>query len=135
MTALQFNTYWVNAMGYTRNENFTDPKKKVVIKPQLKTSTQVKGTSIELTLVVTVGSLTDQRLPFEARCSITGSFTYQEMQDETKIDLDTLVNNNAVAILFPYARAIITMLTAGANEYPAYILPTINVNKALTNLA
>jgi preprotein translocase subunit SecB len=135
MTALQFNTYRVNAMEYNRNENFTDSSEQVVIKPRLKTSVQIKENKIELTLSVTVGSLTDKRVPFEARCSVTGSFTYLAAQDKAKTNLDTLVNSNALAILFPYVRTIITMLTAGSNEYPGYVMPTINVNKALIDLA
>ena len=37
---------------------------------------------------------------------------------------------NAVAILYPYARALVTSITANANTNPM-ILPTINTNKLL----
>ncbi|MCI1632814.1 MAG: protein-export chaperone SecB [Liquorilactobacillus nagelii] len=42
-----------------------------------------------------------------------------------------MVRNNAVAILYPYARAIVATLTTTSNEFPGYNMPTINVNKVL----
>ncbi|OAX75715.1 hypothetical protein A0U96_15205 [Lactiplantibacillus plantarum] len=132
MNVLQFNGYKVNHMSYRRNEHFKPLKKSMVLKPKVTVKVEVKDNIINIILTVAAGSLESDSVPFQVDCSIVGNFTYNPDEDNKKIGLDTFVRNNAVAILYPYARAIIATLTTTSNEFPGYIMPTINVNKLLT---
>ena len=58
---------------------------------------------------------------------ITGIFIVNCDSDEL---CQELLNKNAISILFPYVRALITTYTANSNV-PALILPPINVNKLI----
>lgn len=65
--------------------------------------------------------------PFNFKLRLAGFF---EMIDaEGKIDS---FKNNAIAILYPYVRSLVTSYTANANVVPL-ILPTININKFIEN--
>ncbi|MEI7811773.1 MAG: protein-export chaperone SecB [Ignavibacteria bacterium] len=75
---------------------------------------------VEVVLDITVKS-TDGRLSFFL--TIKGGF--QAESSISKELLSSLAKINAPAILFPFARAIITSYTAQAN-IPAIILPAIN---------
>lgn len=59
---------------------------------------------------------------YEALVSITG---YCEIDEDTP-DRDKILQENAVAILFPYVRAEMTLLTAQPETEPL-IIPAINV--------
>lgn len=52
-------------------------------------------------------------------------------RDQAQVGIDTLINKNAVAILYSYVRALVSVITNASNEYPALILPTINVSQIL----
>ena len=67
----------------------------------------------------------ENNYPFEMKVQITGFFS---LENETKINLEP----NAVAILYPYVRAIVSTYTANANVN-ALILPPINVNSLFKN--
>lgn len=54
---------------------------------------------------------------------------FELSQDYLDYDIDNFYSN-ALAILYPYIRAIVSTYTAGANIQPV-ILPTINIKKML----
>lgn len=131
MAVLEFDGYRVDKMIYTRNEKFDPKTKSINMTPKLNTNFDVKENKINVSLNVVVGSIENTSAPFQAECSLTGVFTYKHEEDKTGVGLDTLVRNNAVAILYPYIRAIISTLSMTSNEFPNYNLPTINVGKVL----
>ena len=67
---------------------------------------------------------TENNYPFEMEVSITGFFEIEN--DSKEIDFEP----NAIAILYPYIRAIVSTYTASANV-SSLILPVINVNKLI----
>lgn len=67
------------------------------------------------------------KCPFSMEIEVAGLFS---MAGNTE-DLGRY-KSNAVAILFPYVRALISSYTANANVTPL-VLPPINVNKLLEN--
>lgn len=69
----------------------------------------------------------ENNYPFSLNVSIEGKFEVQGASEEER---EYLVNNNAVAILFPYVRALISTYTANANV-PPLILPPVNVLKVM----
>lgn len=131
MSVLRFDDYKVEEMNYQRNNLYKPTKKTVLLDPRLSKNINIEGNKINVTLKVSVGSIEDSAIPFLVKCSITGTFTYNSDEDDTEVGIDTLVRNNAVAILYPYIRAIIATLTTTSNEFPGYNLPTINVSKVL----
>ncbi|WP_020088518.1 protein-export chaperone SecB [Levilactobacillus parabrevis] len=133
MAVLEFANYRVKNMSYQRNEKYKINDEKIIMNPQVSRKINVDKNRIYVTLSVVVGSIEDEKLPFQVTCSVIGTFDYRPKEDESEIDLDQLVRVNAVAILYPYVRSIITMLTATSNEYPSYIMPTINVSKVLAS--
>ncbi|MDN2452978.1 protein-export chaperone SecB [Lactobacillus sp. UCMA15818] len=131
MSALQFLGYKVMQMKYERNTGFESVKEPISLEPKMTTKINLEDNNINITLSVVVGSLEHKNIPFQVSCSIIGTFVYKTDEDTTKIGLDTLIRNNAVAILYPYVRAIIATLTTTSNEFPGYNMPTINVSKVL----
>ena len=61
--------------------------------------------------------------PFEMKVHLTGYFITEGENPE-------IFKANAIAILYPYVRAIVSTYTANANITPL-ILPAINVNKLI----
>ncbi|MCH5463435.1 hypothetical protein HC026_05230 [Lactobacillus sp. LC28-10] len=131
MSVLQFDGYKVTSMEYHRNTNFETPKEQITLDPKLKADHEVNDNHISVTLSLTVGSLTKKSIPFQVDCSVVGSFTYNPEEDKSEIGLDGFIRDNTVAILYPYVRAIIATLTTTSNEFPGYIMPTINVRQVL----
>lgn len=69
---------------------------------------------------------TKNNYPFRMEIELVGAFT---MVSGLEKDVN-FFKANAVAILFPYVRALVSSYTANANVEPL-ILPTINVNRYL----
>lgn len=65
--------------------------------------------------------------PFRMTVEVEGYFESNFDQQEDKI---SQYGKNAVAILFPYVRALVSSFTSNANVTPL-ILPTVNVNRLL----
>lgn len=67
--------------------------------------------------------------PFNFKIEIIGMF---EIEADTEQERMNYAEKNAVAILFPYVRALITTFTSASNVQPI-ILPPINVVSYLNN--
>lgn len=63
---------------------------------------------------------------YEAEVSVTG---YCEIPEDAPYK-DRLLNENAIAILFPYVRAELTLLTAQPETEPL-VIPAVNINAML----
>ena len=55
--------------------------------------------------------------------NIEGLFHLEDWEHPDRLPL---IRSNSVAILFPYLRSIVTMITANANISP-YVLPVMNI--------
>lgn len=131
MTVLNFEGYTVKKMIYERNPAFDSNQSQFKMAPKIDVETSVVNNQIQVALSITVGSKDEPRLPFNIVVIIEGRFDYQPTESQRTTGMTTLVRNNAVAILYPYARALIAQLTTASNEFPGYNLPTINVSQAL----
>ena len=70
----------------------------------------------------------DKKDEYELQISLTGFFEIQnsdELSDRTE---QALIEKNAVAILMPFLRSEVTLLTAQP-ETDSVVLPTFNINK------
>lgn len=133
MAVLNFKGYIVEDSSYQRNNNYVPVAKPVNLTPDIETTNDVQGSNILVKLRVSVGSTSNKAMPFRASITINGTFEFNVSEDDSGVGVDMLIRNNAVAILYPYARALIANLTLSSNEYPAVTLPTINVAKVLAN--
>ena len=75
----------------------------------------------------------DKPEEFSFVVSLAGIFRIDmEHEDAKKIPIDVLLNQNAVALLLPYIRAQITLLTSQPGVEPV-VLPPINVKQLMVD--
>lgn len=70
----------------------------------------------------------DKKDEYELQISLTGFFEIQNSDKLTDSTTQALIDKNAVAILMPYLRSEVTLLTAQP-ETDSVVLPTFNINK------
>lgn len=126
-SVLRFSNYVVNEIIFTVNPGFNkedpipisfDMDKNIVFDEE--------NNSATVTLVTKIfENAKDNNYPFEFKIVFTGSFHVENIKNEQE---RIMIETNAIAILFPYIRALITSFTANANVQPL-ILPPINVVK------
>ena len=116
-------------LGYTVDEltfnlkpaDTVDTKKSIELLPKL--SRKIEKTNDE-NYSISIGVTLDQEdLPFTAQVSMTGRFLLQGIKNP-----EQTMKVNAAAILYPYVRAAISMLTTLANVSPV-VLPPVNFVK------
>lgn len=127
---LTFNNYNVEKVEFIKNNDFNNDNVKIDFKVDKETSFDKNSNIGKVTLDVNIFKDPIQNnYPFSLRILVTGIFTIDCDDDDL---CQKLLNKNAVSILFPYIRALITTYTANSNV-PALILPPINVNKLIDN--
>ena len=67
---------------------------------------------------------------YELQVSLTGFFRIDQAEGPQSQMVESLINKNAVAILMPYLRSEVTLLTAQP-ETDSVVLPAFNINKML----
>lgn len=116
-------------LGYTVDEltfklkpaDTVDTEKSIELLPKL--SRKIEKTNDE-NYSISIGVTLDQEdLPFSAQVSMTGRFLLQGIKNP-----EQTMKVNAAAILYPYVRAAISMLTTLANVSPV-VLPPVNFVK------
>lgn len=83
-------------------------------------------TELYFEVAITVGFEASRLRPEEARVVVVGSFSMQHEAESPALGFDKFVEQNAPAILFPYARAAIATLTS-QSPLGTYTLPPIDV--------
>lgn len=83
-----------------------------------------------VSLIVNIGST--GKLPYKLNLILTGTFNYKKSEEDklSEEEVNYLFEKNAIAILFPYVRALVSTYTSISN-YPALTIPSININKFL----
>lgn len=116
-------------LGYTVDEltfklkpaDTVDTEKSIELLPKL--SRKIEKMNDE-NYSISIGVTLDQEdLPFTAQVSMTGRFLLQGIKNP-----EQTMKVNAAAILYPYVRAAISMLTTLANV-PPVVLPPVNFVK------
>ena len=111
-------------LGYTVDEltfnlkpaDTVDTEKSIELLPKL--SRKIEKTNDE-NYSISIGVTLDQEdLPFTAQVSMTGRFLLQGIKNP-----EQTMKVNAAAILYPYVRAAISMLTPLANVPPVVLHP------------
>lgn len=126
-SVLHFEKYIVKEISYRTNESYTkhnDISLDFDFDAHMQLCENNKKMEVELSADIFKNSL-EKNYPFEMSVSIKGFF-YIEMGNG---EIQTF-EANAIAILFPYVRAIVSTFTANANVAPV-ILPPMNINEYL----
>ena len=120
-SALQFLGYCVDELVFLSKPEFVEAADHVVLNPTF--TRRIKQVNPE-EYEVSIGSKLEQEdLPFEVRLSLTGRFKCEGVSD-----VQRALKVNAVAILYPYVRATLSLLTTLA-AVPPVVVPTINLAK------
>lgn len=123
---LRFENYIADSIVFKNNPNFEGDEIEVKFNIDSDINVIDKGKGMLVSLEVDIfENATKNNYPFEMSVSLIGYFTMQGEEDDI-----IRYKRNAVAILYPYIRAIVTNYTANANVNPL-VLPTINVNKLI----
>lgn len=129
MAGISFEDYYVNDVSYKRNNSF-DGDRTVELKTDFYCIINIiNDVDAEVILSSKIG---DSKInsPFEITSNIVGCFTYN--QEESKgTTFERFLSENAIAILFPYLRNLISDVSLKSNEFPSLVLPVINVVKLL----
>ncbi len=128
-SVLQFENYKIIKLLFEKNTDIPNETKEFNVNPQfLKQINIVDEHNFNIALGCKITSTDNNPFPFSFEVIIEGFFTINEIKDNEKI-----IEENAVAILFPYLRSTVSMLTLTANEN-ALVLPTINIIKMFEEL-
>lgn len=126
-SSLKFINYIVNNVNFRYNENVNKEKRtwKLTFDIDNKVSANIEKDKFKVELTTSLFKGIEDA-PFYMKVKITGYFELVGEDDINKFEA------NAIAIMYPYLRAIVSTYTASANVSPV-ILPAINVNAMLKN--
>ena len=126
-SSLRFCNYLVNQVNFKINEELNNltMENNVTIKISNETNVNEEKNKMNICLNVKIFEGIENA-PFYMEVKITGFFELIGNEDITKYE------PNAIAILYPYIRAIVSTYTSSAN-IQTLILPAINVNAMLKN--
>jgi preprotein translocase subunit SecB len=132
MAIINFKGYSVENLSYEKNPNFhkdVDPKE---LKSDIRYSIdRLTDSEANLYLNVSIGDFSDQKSPFVIHINVRGRFVYTPDESETDFDFNDLLSTNGVAILYPYVRSLVSLVSGQSGEFPMLLLPTINVPQML----
>lgn len=121
---LKFVGYRVNRMNF---ELVRTKNKKFLLEPGIGCNIKRNENKILIELSCLIENKPDAPSPFNLYVSITGAFEVAESEEEINLV------DNAVAILYPYLRSVVSSLTLAGN-ISSYVLPTMNINAFLKHL-
>ena len=126
-SVLRFIKYEVNEISFKKNKEFKtneNNKEGLPIDLKIKQTVEIEENNMNILLQVRIfEDMQKNNAPFEIKIDLVGYFNVRGTEPEK-------LKANAIAILYPYVRAIVSTYTANANISPL-ILPAINVNKLI----
>ena len=125
-SVLRFDKYIVKSISFQANEKCycMDDQVELDFDFDIRSSIEENKLIIELSSIIFPNAVT-QNYPFEMEVVLKGFFSIDSA--DSNVDI-SFFKTNAVAILFPYLRAIVSSYTANANIVPV-ILPAMNINE------
>lgn len=126
MAVINFKSYSITKANYNEVDGFVKPQDHE-IHIQSKFDFKVIDNDSELKTVVLWFNIEDSdNLPFRINVEISGEFKYDKGQDHDDNGFGSF-RANALAILYPYLRNVVSQLTLLSNKFPSFILPTVNM--------
>ncbi|MPM22856.1 Protein-export protein SecB [bioreactor metagenome] len=128
-SAVEFRGYRVLETYFSLTDVVVEPGKEFNLTPTFSRVIIQKGEGrYTLTLGVKIGSQdNEEKLPFVIEVKIEGEFLLQGIENA-----DAIMKVNATAIMFPYIRSTVSLITALMNIDPI-VLPTINLAQMFEN--
>lgn len=124
ISSLKFLNYIVNSVSY-RTNNKPNENGSWKLNFDIKNTTKISKEKDKMTITLAVSVFKGvEDAPFYIDVELTGYFELEGEDDISKYEA------NAIAIMYPYLRAIVSNYTSSANVSPV-ILPAINVNAML----
>ena len=126
-SSLRFVNYIVNSVRFNYNKNQTDNNKVCKMTFNFNNVTKINEEKNKMEISLSTDIFKDvEDAPFNMSVEIIGFFELDGDDDISHYEA------NAIAIMYPYLRAIISTYTSSANVMPI-ILPAININAVLNN--
>ena len=123
-SVLRLQHYVVKNISFKINDSFKPSGKEIKIHPEFQRSIgKIDENTAAIDLMFRVKS--SSAVPFSISICIEGVF---ELNGWDCDELRNLMVTNTTAILFPYLRSLVAMITANANIAP-YTLPVMNINE------
>lgn len=133
---MSFKNYAISELSYKKNSNFKKNKEKQISINNNFHSTiyfsdkEFKG-CIEIS--TKLGNLNDEESAFEINADFVGIFEFQCDSNQEKVpnhdeveEMKKMLALNGNAIMYPYLRSNVADISLRSNQFPAYILPTMN---------
>lgn len=125
---ITFLDYKVNRIEFVNNNEYNGEEVDVDFDVSAQFQVSEDGQEMIVLLKTDIFAPKEGKMyPFRMSVEVEGYFESNFDRQEEKI---RQYGKNAVAILFPYVRALVSTFTANANVTPL-ILPTVNVNRML----
>lgn len=122
---LQFLGYEVNKLQFKKSDASVNTGEIQLVPRFMKSVEDLGDNNYNVTIGVLIEQSQDQHLPFELCVELTGNFKL--VMDDSNLDIKKrLLNQNTLAILFPFLRSTVASLTLSANITPV-LLPLINI--------
>lgn len=125
---ITFLDYKVNKIEFVNNNEYNGDEVDVDFDVTAQFKVSQDGQEMIVVLKTDIFAPKEEKIyPFRMTVEVEGYFGSNFDQQDDKI---SQYGKNAVAILFPYVRALVSTFTSNANVTPL-ILPTVNVNRLL----
>ena len=116
---LRFNGYYVKKILFNTDSSALNDKLQIPLAPSFSRSViKIDDEHYDLELCI---QLKQDDLPFDAEIIVVGSFELSGIKDA-----ESMMKANATAILYPYVRSTLSMVTSLAGISPV-VIPTINL--------
>lgn len=127
---IRFQDYKVTKVEYQMNTDFVWGEEAIDVQMNTESETSISRDGKKMILKLTLRIFDDEEknYPFRMIVEVQGAFALISDEQENIQKYYA----NALSILYPYARAIVSTYTANANIEPL-ILPTVNIWKMLNS--
>ena len=124
-SCMQFEGYRFDVIHFEVTQGL-DQDVKYELSPTFSKAVAEQNDNIEVQLSLTIDSTPDNPAPFSLRIVMSGKFVLTMAQEDADLR-KKLINDNTVAIMFPFLRSAVATLTTTAN-FPPLLLPVINLS-------
>lgn len=128
---LEFKNYFIKEINFKSNEKFIFPEKGMPIEIDfdydIDFNIDSKSKAIAFVSLKVDLFKKSEKKPFCLSLTVTGIF---ESENLTKDEFEKMCRTNALAIMFPFVREIVSYITKSSN-FPPLLLPPINIIETL----
>lgn len=131
-SVLEFIDYTVDKILFEKNNSYDKEETELSIKFNHGIKKEADLYYVNMTVnIFSDKDISYNECPFKMEVSLTGIFKLEDCVLEEPLK-EKLINENTIAILFPYLRSLISTITSNSNINPL-ILPPVNIIAMLEN--